>query len=236
MISAEMTRLVLFDVDGTLVLTGRAGARAMNAAFQRLYGHPEALARVPIAGRTDRAIVREALRVVGRDATDDEIARLRAAYLEDLRTELPRSTEAPVGVLPGVGALLHGLEAHPVIDVGLLTGNFERGAAIKLGHFGLWDRFPFGAFGDHHDDRRALVPVALDRAALAGRPVTPAERVVVIGDTPLDVDCAHAHGARAVAVATGPFDRSTLERAGADLVVDSLADAPALVEWIVGAS
>jgi phosphoglycolate phosphatase-like HAD superfamily hydrolase len=212
--SASAARLVLFDVDGTLVLTGSAGARALTTTFGRLYGHQDALAGVAIAGRTDRAIVRDALQAVGREVTDDEIARLRAAYLEDLLAELSRPTEAPIGVLPGIAAL-------------------ERGAAIKLGHFGLWERFPFGAFGDDHEERRALVPVALDRAAGTGRPRVPAEQAVVVGDTPLDVDCAHAHRARAVAVATGPFDRGTLEEAGADLVVDSLADTSAVLAWIL---
>ncbi len=119
------------------------------------------------------------------------------------------------------------------MHVGLLTGNFEPGARIKLGHFDLWRRFRFGAFGDDHLDRRALVPVAIARAREAGVPAVADGRVVVIGDTPLDVDCARAHGARAVAVATGPFNRAALEATGADVVVNTLVEAGDLASWLV---
>ena len=216
-----MTRvawLVLFDIDGTLVQTGRAGVRGMNAAFQRLYGAENALDGTPIAGRTDRGIVSDVLARLGRAADDRAIATLRQTYLEHLHVELERPVPAPKCVLPGVIALLDRLVAEPDVKVGLLTGNFEGGARIKLEYFDLWRRFAFGAFGDAHCDRRALVPLAVDRAGAA---VDPA-RVVVIGDTPLDIDCARAHGARAIGVATGPYDVSTLRREGADVVVSTL--------------
>ena len=216
--------IVLFDIDGTLVLTGRAGLRGMTSAFSRLYGSVEALDGIPVAGRTDRAIVSDALRAAGRPVTPDEILRLRDAYIADLQVEIGRPVPDFSGVLPGVEALLDELAAQPGVSVGLLTGNFEAGARIKLGHFDLWDRFPFGAFGDDHDDRNALVPVALSRARDAGIPEPPADRVVVIGDTPLDIACARAHGARAVAVATGSYTGDQLRDAGADLVLDTLAD------------
>jgi phosphoglycolate phosphatase-like HAD superfamily hydrolase len=221
--------IVLFDVDGTLVLTGRAGLRGMTAAFSRLYGSTSALEGIPVAGRTDRAIVSDALRAAGRPVTPEEILRLREAYIADLQIEIGRPVADPSGVLPGVEALLDEFESQPVVSVGLLTGNFEAGARIKLGHFDLWDRFPFGAFGDDHDDRNALVPIALARARAAGVAETAPDRVVVIGDTPLDIACAHAHGARAVAVATGSYSADQLRAAGADLVVDTLVDARALI-------
>jgi phosphoglycolate phosphatase-like HAD superfamily hydrolase len=122
-------------------------------------------------------------------------------------------------VLPGVESLIAAMEAESRWIVALLTGNFARGAEIKLGHFDLWRRFAFGAFGDDHFDRRELMPVALARAAAAG--ITP-DRVVVVGDTPLDVDCARAHGALAVAVATGSYSVDELTATGADLVVERL--------------
>lgn len=221
--------IVLFDIDGTLVLTGRAGLRGMNAAFSRLYGSVEALEGIPVAGRTDRAIVSDALRAAGLAVTSDEILRLRDAYIADLQVEIGKPVPDFSGVLPGVEALLDELEARPDVSVGLLTGNFEAGARIKLGHFDLWDRFPFGAFGDDHDDRNALVPIALSRARAAGIADAPPDRVVVIGDTPLDVACARAHGARAVAVATGSYSGDQLREAGADVVVDTLLDARALI-------
>ena len=227
--SAPAPWIVLFDIDGTLVLTGRAGLRGMNAAFSRLYGSVEALVGIPVAGRTDRAIVSDALRAAGLAVTSDEIRRLRDAYVADLQIEIGKPVPDFSGVLPGVEALLDELEARPDVSVGLLTGNFEAGARIKLGHFDLWDRFAFGAFGDDHDDRNALVPIALTRAREAGIAEPPADRVVVIGDTPLDVACARAHGARAVAVATGSYSSEQLRDAGADVVVDTLVDARALI-------
>jgi phosphoglycolate phosphatase-like HAD superfamily hydrolase len=221
--------IVLFDIDGTLVLTGRAGLRGMNAAFSRLYGSTEALDGIPVAGRTDRAIVSDALRAAGLAVTDDEILRLREAYIADLQVEIGRKVPDFSGVLPGVEALLAELEGQPSVSVGLLTGNFQAGARIKLGHFDLWDRFPYGAFGDDHDDRNALVPIALARARETGVAAPAADRVVVIGDTPLDVACAHAHGARAVAVATGSYSSDQLRAAGADVVVETLEEARALL-------
>ena len=123
---------------------------------------------VPIAGRTDRAIVGDGLSSIGQVPTDAEIMKLRDAYLEQLPLELPRPAGEPSCVLPGVSALLDALEELPGVHVGLLTGNFERGAELKLAHFDLWRRFSFGAFGDHHLDRRALLPVAIERACAAG--------------------------------------------------------------------
>jgi phosphoglycolate phosphatase-like HAD superfamily hydrolase len=227
--SPDAPWIVLFDVDGTLVLTGRAGLRGMTSAFSRLYGSPGALAGIPVAGRTDRAIVSDALRAAGLAVTPEEILRLRDAYIADLQVEMGRPVADFSGVLPGVTALLEELEALPGVSVGLLTGNFEAGARIKLGHFDLWDRFPYGAFGDDHDDRTALVPVALARARAAGIAETPADRVVVVGDTPLDIACARAHGARVVAVATGSYSSDDLRAAGADVVVETLVDARALL-------
>ena len=228
--------LVLFDIDGTLILSGRAGVRGMNAAFRRLYGAADALATVSIAGRTDRAIVGDGLTAIGREPTGEEIARLRDAYLEELPRELPRPSGEPSCVLPGIAALLDALATEPQVRVGLLTGNFVRGAELKLGFFDLWRRFPFGAFGDDHLDRRDLVPVALARASASGRGVPTAADTVIIGDTPLDIDCAHTHGARALAVTTGQYSAEALSAAGADLVVPTLEDTPAAVAWILSRS
>lgn len=223
--------VVLFDIDGTLVLTGRAGVRGMDAAFASLYGRPGALEAVPIAGRTDRAIVSDVLASLAVEPTDEEIGRLRDAYFRHLRVEIAAPSASPKHVLPGVGRLLDALGERSHVAVGLLTGNFQGGAAIKLGHFDLWQRFAFGAFGDRHTNRRDLVPLALGEAGRRGVRV-PADRVIVIGDTPLDVDCARAHGVRSLAVATGPFPRAELEAAGADLAVDTLGDVVALVDWL----
>jgi phosphoglycolate phosphatase-like HAD superfamily hydrolase len=226
------TLLVLFDIDGTLIQSGRAGVRGMNLAFAQLYDRPQALHGVPVAGRTDRAIVSEVMRAIGIDPTDEAIAGLRDAYFENLKVELHRVVAEPSGVLPGVTSLIDRLEARRDVVVGLLTGNFHGGAVIKLGHFNLWHRFRLGSFGDAHFDRRALVPVALERARAEGVDVSRPDQVVIIGDTPLDVDCAKANGSRSLAVATGLYDRATLEATGADLVLQTLEDAAAIDAWI----
>jgi phosphoglycolate phosphatase len=229
----QTPRLILFDIDGTLILSGRAGVRGLNAAVERLYGQRDALDGIEMAGRTDRAIVVDVLERLGAPVSDAEIQRVHDAYCESLAVEIRRPVESPSGILPGVGALLDALEARTDVIVGLLTGNFERGAGIKLGHFDLWRRFGFGAFGDLHVNRRDLVPIARARAhAHVGRQLPASTPVVVIGDTPLDVDCAKAHQARAVGVATGPFDTDQLAAAGADLVLPTLDDAGRFLDWL----
>lgn len=214
--------LVLFDIDGTLLQTLGAGVRGMNAAFGRLYGRPDALDDIPIAGRTDLSIVSDAFRKIGLPSETANVLALRDAYFDHLGPELARPADGFFGVLPGVPALLDELQHRDDVAVGLLTGNFVRGAEIKLGHFDLWRRFSFGAFGDDHLDRRDLVPVAVRQATAMG--MSPGT-VIVIGDTPLDIACAHAHGAMALAVATGPYSVSQL--AHANLVVETLDALPA---------
>jgi phosphoglycolate phosphatase-like HAD superfamily hydrolase len=224
--------VVLFDIDGTLVHTLGAGVRGMNAAFADLYGRTDVLEGLRIAGRTDRAIVSDAFRRLDLDPTTERVTTLRDAYLPHLAREL---AEAPAGngcrVLPGVVETIDALDRRGDVIVGLLTGNFHGGAGVKLRHFGLWDRFAFGAFGDEHLDRRDLVPVAVAAARAGGHDVSTAD-LVVIGDTPLDVDCAHAHGARAIAVATGPYTREALAREGAELTVETLAELDADAVWL----
>ena len=228
---AIVDRLVLFDIDGTLIKTGRAGLRGMNAAFERLHGRSEALEGISFAGRTDRAIVADIFRALGLDAGASVMDELREAYLGHLAEEIKKPVP-DCEVLPGVEASLEALDLRKEVGVGLLTGNYRQGAAIKLGHFGLWERFGFGAFGDAHADRRHLVPVAIAEAERAIGARVPPSRVIVIGDTPLDVDCAHAHGAVAVAVATGPFSTAELAACRPDLVLETLEDLPALLELV----
>lgn len=216
-----MHTLILFDIDGTLIDAAGAGLRGMTAAFHQIHGLPQALAEVKFSGRTDRWILTQGLERAGLEASPDAIAALRDVYLPELERELRGRTREPIGVLPGVLPLLEAMAGDPSTCVALLTGNFAGGAARKLGHFGLWEWFRFGAFGDEHLDRRELVPVALAKADACG--LDP-QRVIVIGDTPLDVDCAHVHGAEALAVATGIYSRAELEATGAELVVDTLED------------
>ncbi len=206
----------LFDLDGTLVLTGGAGKRALDRAFLREYGIPEAMENVSPAGMTDQTIVCEALRVhLGRGPRDGEVARALALYLSYLPEELARSTA--FRILAGVPSVIDALLADGH-EVGLATGNLRDGARLKLEHAGVWDRFAFGGFADDSHDRPTLVRIAATRAA---RPAAPPQTFVV-GDTPRDVAAAHAAGFVAIGVATGPYGADSLRDAGADRVIETL--------------
>jgi phosphoglycolate phosphatase-like HAD superfamily hydrolase len=221
--------IILFDIDGTLVRTGGAGKAAMEAALAAAFGVAELRDEVPYSGRTDVAIGRDLLRVHGIEPTPENQLRLREAYL----THLPGSLTSRGGtVCPGVPELIAAVAGRPGVVLGLLTGNVRRGAMHKLAHFGLWDHFACGGFGDDHTDRDDVA-----RAALAavrehlGRDVDPAD-VWVIGDTPLDVSCARAIGANAVAVATGWHPIEELAGHNPDLLFDDLSDhARLLAAW-----
>lgn len=221
--------IILFDIDGTLVRTGGAGKAAMEAALVAAFGVAELRDKVPYSGRTDTAITRDLLRVHGIDPSPENQRKLREAYLELLPLALK---EKGGTVCPGVPELLAAVSAKPGVVLGLLTGNVRAGAAHKLGHFGLWHFFPCGGFGDDHHDRDDVA-----RSALAsvrehlGRDVHPSE-VWVIGDTPLDVSCARAVGANAVAVATGWHPLEELAGCAPDLIFNDLSDhAQLLAAW-----
>jgi phosphoglycolate phosphatase-like HAD superfamily hydrolase len=217
-------RLFLFDVDGTLVTARGAGRRAMAAALEATYGTAGPIDRYDFRGKTDLQAVADILGAAGLEA--DEIARdldrCFARYVGELAALL--GDGARVEVLPGVGELVRALASRDDALVGLLTGNIEPGARVKLAPTGLWPLFRVGAYGSDHADRRALPAIACDRArALVGRAV-PFEMVTIIGDTPLDIDCARACGARAVAVATGFHAVHELAAEKPDLLFASFAD------------
>jgi phosphoglycolate phosphatase len=229
-----MAKLVLFDIDGTLVLTGRAGLRAMNRACEEVIGHRDALDGIPVAGRTDWVILHDALHAIGRDLDEDLFARLRDAYVVLLREEIELPGQGVKAVMPGIRALLDELGARPDVFLALLTGNFEQSARIKLEHFDLWRYFRCGAFGDDAADRNALVPFAVERARRCGLEAVAPEDVFVVGDTPHDVACAHAAGAVPVGVATGSFSVDQLRESGASIVFTDLGDAHAFLRVIDG--
>jgi phosphoglycolate phosphatase-like HAD superfamily hydrolase len=229
-------KLVLFDIDGTLVQTGGAGMRAMSRAFAELYRAENALDGVALAGRTDRAIVNDVLERVAPGVVADEswMAGFLDRYCALLDDELESGAGTGKAVLPGVAPLLDALADRDDVVVALLTGNFARSARIKLAHFRLWQYFACGAFGDLHVDRNHLLAVALEAARGVGGRAFGADRVCVIGDTPLDVACARFGGARAVAVATGPHPTEDLRRAGADVVFDDLSDTRTVIREGLG--
>ena len=225
-----MDQLFLFDIDGTLVVTGGAGQRAMNRAFRDVFGIPDAFTGVELAGRTDTSILADAFARQDMPVTAEATSAFRSRYLVCLQEEVPKPGPNK-RVLPGIADLLTALEPEPHNFLALLTGNYCDAAEVKLGHFDLWRYFRCGAFGEDHGDRNALVPVALGRARSMGLPPHVEEaRVVVIGDTPRDVACAHAHGARCVAVATGEYSADALRAAGADVVFADLSDTRAVMQ------
>jgi phosphoglycolate phosphatase len=216
-----VTKIILFDIDGTLVLTGGAGVRAMSRAFEELFTVPDAFRGIPMFGRTDAGILFDAAAAHG--VATRELARFRGVYLAHLATEVGKPGPRK-GIMPGVRPLLDSLANRSDVYLALLTGNYEEAARVKLEYFDLWRYFRCGAFGDEAIDRNSLLPKALDRIRQCGGPdVGPAD-VVVVGDTPLDVACAAAAGARSIAVATGSYDVDALRSTGADVVLTDLSD------------
>ncbi|MEW6320381.1 MAG: haloacid dehalogenase-like hydrolase [Acidobacteriota bacterium] len=215
--------LLLFDIDGTLVLTGRAGARAMARAFAEVFGVTEAFTGVSMAGRTDTWLVTTALARAGLPATPAALASFRTAYLAALAEEMHQPGSGPKGLLPGIEALLAAVAGVDGVHTALLTGNFQDGARIKLEYFAIWHRFAWGVFGDEALERVDLAPIATARAR-ARVPAAARANTIVIGDTPLDVACGRAAGARVLAVATGGYSVDELAAAGADVVLPDLAD------------
>ena len=217
-----MVGLILFDIDGTLVRTGGAGEKAFARVCATQFGVPDGTAQLSFAGRTDRAIVREFFRLHDIEPGEANFRRFFEAYVFIL-DELMRSSRGEV--LPGVRPMLRALRAlEPAPVIGLLTGNIRLGAEIKLRHHGLWQEFEMGGFADDDEDRSRIAAVARERGErVAGRELS-AEEVVVIGDTPLDVACARAIGARVLAVATGIFTASQLRSHQPDWLVSDLAE------------
>lgn len=219
-------KLVLFDIDGTLLTSGGAGERALRRGFRDRFGIDDDLTRVEIAGRTDSSIARRMLAAHSLEVTPENLAKFFDGYLHFLAEELPASTGS---LLPGILALLEALKPCPDIVLGLLTGNLARGAQLKLTHYGVWDFFEFGAYADDHHDRDQLGHFARARAREKHGIEFPPERIFVLGDTPHDITCARAFGAKAVAIATGRFSRAELGALAPDFLFDDLADVPAVL-------
>ena len=220
------TTLLLFDIDGTLLLSGGAGLRDLNRTFLEHCRVSDAFDGIPVAGRTDPLLLGDAAARAGIDMDDATRHRFHDRYCELLEVEI-RQPGPRKRLMPGVSTLLRHLDGCQDVSVGLLTGNFSRAARIKLEHFDLWNFFLYGAFGDDSAERDHLVPIAVTRAAGVGLTTTSPEDVV--GDTPLDIRCASAAGARSIAVATGSYDEDTLRAHGASAVLPDLADIDAFL-------
>ena len=226
-----MSHIILFDIDGTLVLTGGAGGRAMRRAFRDVFGVDDAFEGIPMPGRTDLSILGDALARAGIARANDSVTRFCERYYHHLAEALqephPRKT-----IMPGVRELLDALQEREDVFLALLTGNFVKSARLKLEYFDLWRYFPCGGFGDDAEERHGLLRAALSRAEAHGALAAASARVMVVGDTPLDVACATAAGAQAVAVATGPVDAAALRACGADVVFEDLSDTKAFLELL----
>ena len=215
-----MIRLVLFDIDGTLVHTGGAGTKAFSQTFAHVFGLHHGAERMKFAGRTDVSLVREFFKIHGISASPEHFADFFDSYPFLLANILAHSTGAEC---VGVTRLIHDLLALPQPPVlGLLTGNIQLGAEIKLRSFGLWEHFHFGGFADDHEDRNHIAAAALARGRrVLGNELQPQE-VVVIGDTPFDVKCGKFIGAKTLAVATGGSKLAELQTTAADWAVADL--------------
>lgn len=213
--------VVLFDIDGTLIVTGGAGKVALESALASEWGITPSSDGLSLSGRTDRAIVRDLFLMHGIEPSDANWKRLAAAYLAILPACLARHQGK---VLPGIAALLESFAVREDVAVGLLTGNVRAGAMAKLGHYGLWHHFAFGGFGDAHSERDDVAREALAATTLHLRGPVVGECIWVIGDTPFDVRCARSIGARALAVGTGWHSLDELAASQPDLLLPDLSD------------
>lgn len=225
--------LVLFDVDGTLLLTRGAGVECMGEAMWRHFGRRVDLGRVSFPGGLDPIIFRDLCVAHGLEPSAQHHGAFRAIYAR-LLGELLAAEPGRAYSLPGVSELIDALRATEGLALGLLTGNYPETARLKIAAAGLDpEHFQVGAFGTDGQERHELCFVARDRHAARVGFELAMERVVLIGDTPRDVECALASGARILAVATGRYSVAELRAAGAELAVEDLRDTRRLVSWIL---
>jgi phosphoglycolate phosphatase len=228
------TRLVLFDIDGTLLLSDGAGRRAISRALIEIFGDAGP-ADHRFDGKTDPQIVRELMRVVGHEDPhiDERMEALFARYVVCLREELRDPTHRAYA-LPGVPQLLHALAQRDDVTLGLLTGNLVEGARAKLQAVGIDpDLFLVGAYGTDHELRPRLPEIAQRRAREQLGLDVPGAQIVIIGDTPADVECGRGIGARAIGVATGHYSTDELTAHGAVAAFESLVDTDAVIRAIL---
>lgn len=215
-------KLLLFDIDGTLIRVNDAGRTALARAVSALTDRPISTENVSFSGRTDPDIFEAVLAENDLPTSDEAIAEALEAYVETMQETL---SPDDVEVLPGVRPLLSRLDDRSDVHLGLVTGNVEPIAREKLSIHGLDEYFPFGAFGSDHANRTRLPALAARRGArYTGHAFRPAEHATVIGDTVHDIHCARAVGARAVVVCTGRFERAELSRHSPDLLLDTFRD------------
>jgi phosphoglycolate phosphatase len=217
-------RLYLFDVDGTLVSARGAGLRALGIALREIFGTAGPIEHYDSRGKTDLRIVFDLMAAAG---VPDDIVRARLPacfeiYLDRLESAL--GDGSTVDVMPGISSLVRALSTRPDAILGLLTGNIEGAARLKLRSTGLWPLFRVGAYGSDDSDRTRLPAIAAARAQTLTGALLPLDRITIIGDTPLDVACARACGATAIAVATGFYSADELQACAPDLLFRDFSD------------
>ncbi|MFQ5652089.1 MAG: HAD family hydrolase [bacterium] len=221
-------KLLLFDIDLTLISTAGAGRRAMTTAFSRMFGQENGMDRVSFAGSTDPAIFRDAIHHLGIAWQQELQDQFKHSYLALLKQEI-KVPRAGMHIKPGIEEILQTLCGRKEITLALLTGNWADGAKTKLEHFDLFRHFEFGAFADDSWVRADLPAVAARRFFdTTGRKIAP-ENILVIGDTPRDVACGKPFGTKTVAVATGYFSLEELEAAEPDYLFPDFSDANAFL-------
>jgi phosphoglycolate phosphatase len=227
--SAITKRLLLFDIDGTLVHSGGAGVHALKLTLRERHGIDDGLHDIEIAGMTDSGIVISILQKHKIPATNENITAFLDSYVHFLSLELPRRKG---NLLPGVFELLEKLRSRPHLVLALLTGNVSRGAQLKLEHYDVWHFFEFGAFADDHHDRNQLGSFARSRAQEKHGQEFSASEIDVIGDTPRDIACGKAFGARTIAVATGTWSREQLAKHQPDFLIDDFSNVDRLIDTL----
>jgi phosphoglycolate phosphatase len=222
-------RLLLFDIDGTLISSGGAGVHALKLTLAKRFGIADDLHDIEIAGVTDSGIVVSILQKHKIPATNENVTAFLDSYVHFLSLELPRREGK---LLPGALELLQKLKSRPHLVLALLTGNVSRGAQLKLEHYGVWHFFEFGAFADDHQDRNRLGSFARARAEEKHGCEFSASEIDVIGDTPRDIACGKAFGARTIAVATGTWTREQLAEHYPDFLIDDLSDVESIIHTL----
>lgn len=228
--SFSVKKLILWDIDGTIIVSHGAGIRAMERGLTKCFGVTYDLRQIDWAGRTDSWITSEVFSRTGIPDTPENSHAYLEAYLEQLPIELKAGPQGRV--LPGVLELLEKFHGHKEIAQGLLTGNLVRGAELKLTHFKVWHYFEFGAYADDSSVRNDLGPHALRRAKARHGVEFPADRTFILGDTPYDIECGKVIGARTIAVATGKYSATELAAHQPTAVFENFADTDAFMRVI----
>lgn len=219
-------KFILFDIDGTLIDSGGAGIRSLNFAFEEMFSVQKAFKAISMAGKTDLQIIREGLEFHNIVYSDGIISEFCDTYIRHLKNNI---NSGKGYIKPGIEDAVTALTSRKEFVLGLLTGNIEEGACIKLDAFGLYSFFSVGAFGSDDEDRNNLLPIAVDKLHRQRSINVQFSDCVVIGDTPRDIDCAKPYGAFSIAVATGPYSLNALAGAGPDMVLEDLSNTDGLI-------